>query len=123
MGVQTGASTSPWVVVGIMVGLAMLDFMSSVLAKEWTIGRNPLTLVGGVCFSLALFGLYAFGLRFAELSTVTFGWVIGLQVSILLIERLRYGVELATGKWLAIIGILALQAYLILGPDGRTAAG
>jgi hypothetical protein len=55
-------------------------------------------------------------LRIAEMSTVTFGWIVGLQVAILVIEKLRYGTDLPTGKWVAIVGILCLQAYLVLSP-------
>lgn len=114
-------TASPILVLAIMLGLATLDFTSAVLAKEWTVQRHPLALVGGACLSLLIFSLFAFGLRFAELSTVTFGWVIVLEVGILLVERLRYGVELPTGKWLAVGGLLLLQAYLILAPSPPTA--
>lgn len=110
--------SGPVLIVAVMVGLALLDFTSSVLAKEWTLDRNPLLLVGGATLSLALFSLYVYGLQLAELSTVTFGWIVGLQVGILVVERVRYGVELPAGKWIAIVGILILQAYLILGPSG-----
>ena len=66
---------------------------------------------------------YAIGLRFAEMSTVTFGWIVGLQVAVLFLERVRYGVSLPTGKWIAIVAILGLQAYLVLAPnDGASAA-
>jgi hypothetical protein len=36
-----------------------------------------------------------------------------------LLERLRYEVVLPSGKWAAIAVILALQAYLILAPNGE----
>jgi hypothetical protein len=32
----------------------------------------------------------------------------------------RHEVVLPTGKWAAIVAILALQAYLILAPNGET---
>lgn len=57
----------------------------------------------------------------AELSTVTFGWVVLLQVGILILERVRYDVELPPGKWVAIAAILVLQAYLIMAPNGAGA--
>ena len=41
----------------------------------------------------------------------------------LFLERVRYGVSLPTGKWIAIVAILGLQAYLVLAPnDGASAA-
>ena len=67
---------------------------------------------------MLLFTVFALGLRYAELSTVTFGWIIGVQAGVMIIERVRYGVELPTGKWVAIVLIIGLQAYLILGPAG-----
>jgi hypothetical protein len=59
----------------------------------------------------------------AELSVVTFGWIVFLQVGLLILDRVRYGVELPPGKWVAIAAILVLQAYLILAPNGVSAEG
>ena len=78
------------------------------LAKEWAEERNHW-----------LFAVYAVSLRLAELSTVTFGWIVTLQVGLLLLERIRYAVVLPSGKWVAIVAILVLQAYLILAPNGE----
>jgi hypothetical protein len=50
---------------------------------------------------------------------VTFGWIVTLQVGLLLLERVRYAVVLPSGKWAAIVAILVLQAYLILAPNGE----
>ena len=66
----------------------------------------------------ALFAVYAVSLRLAELSTVTFGWIVTLQVGLLLLERVRYEVVLPSGKWAAIVAILA---YLILAPNREPA--
>jgi hypothetical protein len=104
---------------GAMVMLAALDFLGAVLAKEWAEGRNRnhwLFAAGLVAFG-ALFAVYAVSLKVAELSTVTFGWIVTLQVGLLLLERIRYAVELPNGKWAAIVAILVLQAYLILAPN------
>jgi hypothetical protein len=57
----------------------------------------------------------------AELSYVTFGWIVFLQVGLILLDRLRYGVEISTGKWIAIVAIVAFQAYLILAPNPSSA--
>jgi hypothetical protein len=64
--------------------------------------------------------VYAVSLKVAELSTVTFGWIVTLQVGLLLLERIRYAVELPNGKRAAIVAILVLQAYLILAPNGSS---
>jgi hypothetical protein len=68
---------------------------------------------------VALFVVYAVGLRYAEMSTVTFGWIVVLQVGVLAVERFRYDVALPPGKWVAIAAIIALQAYLVLAPSDR----
>ena len=40
-----------------------------------------------------------------------------LQVGLVLVDRWRYGVELPTGKWVAIGIVLVAQAYLVLAPE------
>jgi hypothetical protein len=68
---------------------------------------------------MGLFCFYAYSLKTAELSIVTIGWVVFLQVGLLLYERFRYGTELPAMKWAAIVIILSLQAYLVLAPNGN----
>ncbi len=104
--------------VGAMLALAGLDVVGSIFAKEWAEGRHAGWFFAGLlCFGV-LFTVYAASLKVAELSVVTFGWIVFLQVGLLVYERLRYGVELPPAKWAAIAAILALQAYLILAPNG-----
>ena len=111
---------SPVLLVGAMVMLAALDFLGAVLAKEWDEGRNHWLFAAGLVAFGALFAVYAVSLKVPELSTVTFGWIVTLQVALLLLERIRYAVELPNGKWAAIVAILVLQAYLILAPNGSS---
>jgi hypothetical protein len=85
---------SPLLLVGAMVLLAALDFVGAVLAKEWAEERNHWLFAGGLVAFGALFAVYAVSLKLAELSTVTFGWIITLQVGLLLVERIRYAVVL-----------------------------
>ena len=47
---------------------------------------------------------------------MTIGWIVVLQVGLLLIDRFHFGVQLAPGKWLAVVVILVAQGYLLLGP-------
>ena len=63
-----------------------------------------------------LYVVYATSLKTADLSVVTMGWVVMLQIGLVLIDRFRYDVSFSTNKWLAIVIILVLQAYLILDP-------
>jgi hypothetical protein len=103
---------------GAMLVLAGLDMLGAVLAKEWALRHQPLWFVAGLAAFGLLFAVYAMSLHIAELSVVTMGWIVFLQVGLLLIDSLRYGVTFPPGKWLAIGLILGLQAYLVLAPNG-----
>lgn len=104
-----------------MLALAGLDFIGAVFAKAWVEDRQTTWFFAGLVAFGVLYVVYAHSLRFAELSVVTFGWVIFLQVGLLVYERLRYDVMLPPAKWAAIAVILALQAYLILAPNAGAA--
>ena len=67
-----------------MISLAGLDFLGAVFAKEWAASRSHWLFVAGLLTFAVLFGVYAISLEVAELSTVTFGWIILLQVGLLL---------------------------------------
>jgi len=109
----------PVVATVAMVCLAGLDLLGAVLAKEWAENGNVRALVLGAGAFLVLFWVYASSLRYAELALVTMGWVVMLQVGLVLIDRWRYGVELPTGKWVAIGIVLVAQAYLVLAPTAE----
>ena len=49
---------------------------------------------------------------------MTMGWIVVLQVGLLLIDRFHFGVHLDTGKRVAVVVILVAQGYLLLGPTG-----
>jgi multidrug transporter EmrE-like cation transporter len=104
-----------------MLALAGLDLVGAVAAKEWAHQRSVPALVLGAVTFLTLFWVYASSLQYAELALVTMGWVAILQVGLLVIDRVRYGVELPAGKWVAVVLLLAAQAYLLLAPSSSTA--
>lgn len=103
--------------IAAMILLALLDFIGAVFAKEWADTRQPWWFVAGLLTFMGLFAFYATSLKTAELSVVTIGWVVFLQVGLILYERFRYGASLPPLKWAAIALILALQAYLVLIPN------
>jgi hypothetical protein len=105
--------------IGAMLALAGLDFIGSIFAKEWTERHHPALFLAGLATFGLLFAVYAASLKVAELSVVTFGWIVFLQIGIVLLDTLHYGVRLPTGKWVAIGGLVVLQAYLILTPNGE----
>ena len=113
----------PLVATLAMLFLAGLDLAGAMFAKEWADNGNVRALVLGAGAFLVLFWVYASSLRYAELALVTMGWVVILQVGLVLVDRWRYGVELPPGKWIAIGVVLVAQAYLLLAPAASTRAG
>jgi hypothetical protein len=103
---------------GAMMALAGLDFVGAIFAKEWTERQHPWLFLAGAASFILLFVVYANILKTAELSIVTIGWVVFLQVGLLLIDHFRYGLELPSGKWIAIGVVVLLQIYLVLAPNG-----
>ncbi len=99
-----------------MVVLAGLDFGGALLAKQWADNGSRLCFLIGLGLFVVLFVVYATSLKTAELSVVTMGWVVLLQVGLVLIDRFRYAVAISPEKWAIIVAILVLQAYLILDP-------
>lgn len=104
--------------VGAMITLAGLDFLGAICAKEWAERGRALMFLGGLTAFVVLFVVYARILQVAELSTVTIGWVVFLQVGLLLLDAIHYDVQMPRGKILAVVVILLLQVYLIAGPNG-----
>ena len=104
---------------GAMVALAGLDFLGALFAKEWVERQHLGFFLAGLVTFGVLFAVYASSLRLAELSVVTFGWILLLQVGLLLLDIFRYGVQFPPGQWVAIVILLVLQAYLVVAPNGR----
>ncbi len=105
-----------------MAALAGLDLIGAYAAKEWAEQKNTLALLVGAFAFLVLFWVYASSLQYAELAVVTMGWIVLLQVGIVLIDRIHFGATLPAGKMAAIVIILTAQAYLLLAPSSTTAA-
>src|SRR5690242_8026592 len=103
--------------VGAMFLLAALDLAGAYCAVRylrtghwgwWTVGA-----VGEV----GLFAVYTASLEYAELATVTLGWIVILQVGVVVLDRVANGVVLPAGKWVAMAAILLLMTYLLLAPN------
>ncbi len=84
----------PLTLLAAMIALAVLDFIGAVFAKEWSDRGHHLLMIGGLASFSLLFIVYARILQTAELSIVTLGWVVFLQVGIIAMDRLYYGVTL-----------------------------
>jgi hypothetical protein len=114
-----GSATRPLVAVAAMVALAALDLVGAVLAKHWSDHRSLVSLAGGMLVFVLLFLVYGSSLAYAELTTVTFGWIVMLQLGVVVLQRLQDGRPIGTDRVLAMTAMLALQAYLVLAPSAE----
>lgn len=115
-----------------MAALAALDLLGAVAAKVWAQDGSRWALAAGAATFVVLFWVYASALQYAELAVVTMGWIVLLQVGIIVVDRVQFGATLPAGKLLAVAVILVAQGYLLLapgpasagagGPDGLAAA-
>jgi hypothetical protein len=103
----------PAVAVGAMLVLAGLDVAGALLAKRWATGGSVLWFGAGVGCFIVLFWVYGSSLRYAELVPVTFGWIVALQVSLMLLDSIRSPHPVPMGRWIAAVGIIALEGYLL----------
>ena len=105
------------IIVGITTLLAALDLVGAILAKEWADRRHHwLFALGAVC-AIGLFVLFAVAVRYAEMSTVTLGWVVAMQLGLMLAEQYRYGVGHDADRWLVMLAMIGLQVYLLVTPS------
>jgi multidrug transporter EmrE-like cation transporter len=104
------------IVVGITAALAVLDLVGTILAKEWSDRRQHWLFAVGIACAVGLFVLLAVAVRYAEMSTVTLGWVVSMQVGLMLAEQFRYGIGHGADRWAAVVAMVALQVYLLMAP-------
>jgi hypothetical protein len=111
----TGTSTHHGSIaaVGAIVALAALDLLGALLARRWADHHSTVALVSGIVVFGLLFVVYSKSLDYGDLATVTMGWVVLLQVGVVLIDHYRNAVAVPLDRWLVIVLILAGQAYLM----------
>jgi hypothetical protein len=102
------------VAVVAMVILAVLDLIGSFAAKEAVLQRSPRLAVLGLATFVVLFWVQASSLQYADLAPITFGWIVAVQIGVLVLDRVRYQVHLPAGAWVAIGVMVLAQAYLLL---------
>ena len=100
-----------------MAVLAGLDLLGAIAAKEWAEKQSIAAIAFGTIASVALFWFYASSLQYAELAVVTMGWIVLLQVGIVIVDRVHFGTMLGPDKIGALIIILVAQGYLVLAPN------
>ena len=96
----------PVIAVSAMLVLAGLDVVGALL---W-FGA------GAACF-VVLFWVYGSSLRYADLVPVTFGWIVALQVGLMLVDSFRSAHGIAAGRWVAALAIIVLEGYLLFSAE------
>ncbi len=114
--------STPVVAAVAMLLLAAVDLAAAYATKEAVVRRSPSWALAGVTLFVLLFYVYASSLQYAELALVTLGWVVALQVGVLLLDRFRYGQALSADKWVAVGLIIAAQVYLLAAPTSAPEA-
>ena len=110
----------PVLAIAAMLVLAGLDIVGAVLARRWAHSGSLVFFGAGLlCFGV-LFTVYANSLRYAELVPVTFGWIVALQVGLMIIERARHHAAVPLGHWAAAAAIIACEGYLLLSSATET---
>jgi hypothetical protein len=101
-------------VLGLMIALAALDFVGALLAKQYAQRHRPVALLLGCGVFVVLFVVYAIALHLAELSVVTMGWIVLLQVGLVAVDVRSNGLRLSPAQWAAAGLVIALQGYLLV---------
>ena len=107
----TGNHRSVVPVIAAMIALAGLDLIGAMFRRCWGDHRSIVSMIGGIIVFGLLFVVYGKSLDFVDLSTVTIGWVVLLQVGVMVLDRLD-GVVISMPQLGAMGLILILQAYL-----------
>ncbi len=107
---------------GLMLTLAAIDFAAALVAQDFAERRRLSTLAVGCGLQIALFVVYAGALRLAELSIVTMGWIVLLQVALIATDVTRNGLTLTHRQWAAVALVIVGQVYLVASTDGRPRA-
>ena len=77
---------TPLIAAVAMVLLAVVDLASAYVTKEAVVRRSVPWAFAGVALFVLLFYVYASSLQYAELTLVTLGWIVILQVGVVLLD-------------------------------------
>jgi hypothetical protein len=106
--------------VAMIVALGGLDLLGSYCAMRYMDSGHQLWWSAGAIAFLGLFAVYAASLQWAELGTVTLGWIVCVQVGVLVMDKMSNGVVVPAGKWIAMGAIFVLMTYMLLAPNGKS---
>ena len=103
-----------WWGLAAVVTLAGLDLLGAYLAKEFSVRPRWIIMIGGLVSFGMLFFVYVKSLSLTDLWVVTFGWVVLLEIGVLLLDRFRFGTHIPTHKMVLAGMIVMLQVALML---------
>lgn len=106
--------------VAAIIALAGLDLIGSYCAMRYLDTGHQLWWSAGAIAFLGLFAVYSASLQWAELGTVTLGWIVFVQVGVLAMDRVANGTVVPPGKWIAMAAIFLLMTYILLVPNGKS---
>jgi hypothetical protein len=102
---------------GVVLLLASLDLIGSVLLKEAMLRRSPVLAIAGAGVFVFLAMTLALALEVAELSLVSLGWIVLLQVAVMVVDATRYGYTPGRVQLVAIcVAMLALVVAVVAPP-------
>lgn len=111
-----GGRTTFWAILAMLL-LAGVDLLGAYLAKEFSIRPRWFVLVAGAASFVVLFAVYVKSLSVSEMWIVTFGWVVLLEVGVLVLDRVHFGTDISPRKWV-LAGLLVCLQVAIMLPDG-----
>lgn len=115
-------STWPTVVTATvaMLALALIDLACAYAAKQWVTTHSGTALLAGIASALLLFWVFASALQYAEMAVVTLGWIVLLQVGVLLLDEIKYGVHHPPRTWAVVASVMVAQGYLVCFPGSTS---
>lgn len=111
------------VIVVALVLLTGMDMVSSAAAREAVDGTGWVWVSAGVLANVAMWWVLASTLLRGSLTIITIGWCVAAQVGVLVLDRLRYGVQLSAPQWAAVVLIISAQVFLMTGPGSSAHEG
>ena len=64
--------------------------------------------------------LFVVAIGYTEMSTVTIGWIVVMQVGLMVTETVRYGVSHPPDRWIVMGAIVCLLGYLVASTSTTT---
>jgi len=101
-----------------VVALAGLDTAGAYFAAEVSQRKAWHMYVLGIAAFVLLFLVYSQSLKWAELTSVTIGWIVVLQFSVMALDKFVYGARFSVAQCVAIGIALTACAFVMFSSPG-----